>query len=129
MEPLAFDHLVQALSQQCATRPDCRKGKNTQYAINDAALGAFAVFFTQSPSFLAYQRTMRQAKGRSHANSLFGMGEIPCDHQIRTRLDPIDPAQLFPVFEGGYAALERSAPLGSFRTFAGPLRIAFDGTE
>ena len=129
MEPLAFDHLVQALYQQFASLPDCRKGKNTQYAIKDAALGAFAVFFTQSPSFLAYQRTMRQAKGRSNANSLFGMGEIPCDNQIRTLLDPIDPAQLFPVFDGVYAALERSEPLGSFRAFAGQLRIAFDGTE
>jgi hypothetical protein len=129
LEGLAFDHLVKALHDQLALLPDDRKGKNTQYAIKDAALGAFAVFFTQSPSFLAYQRTMRQAKGRSNANSLFGMGEIPCDNQIRTLLDPIDPAQLFPVFDGVYEALERSEPLGSFRTFAGQLLIAFDGTE
>lgn len=129
MEPWAFDHLVQALDQQCATRPDGRQGKNTPYAINEAALGAVAVFFTPSPAFLAYQRTMRQAKGRSHATSLLGMGEMPCDQQSRTLLDPIDPAQLLPVFEGVDAALERSAPLGSCRTCAGQLRIAFDGTE
>lgn len=43
-EALAFDHLVQALHEQLASLPDDRKGKNTQYAIKDAALGAFAVW-------------------------------------------------------------------------------------
>ena len=62
-EALAFDSLVQALHHQLAMLPDYRTGQNTQYAIKDAALGAFAVFFTQSPAFLAYQRTMKQAGG------------------------------------------------------------------
>ena len=96
-EALAFDDLVQALPHQFASLPDDRTGKKTQYAITAAALGAFAVFCTQSPSFLAYQRTMHPAKGRSNAESLFGMGDIPCDTQIRTLLDPVAPAQLFPV--------------------------------
>ena len=56
MEALAFDHLVQALHHHLATLPDDRKGKNTHYAIKDAALGACAVFFTQSPSFLPIRR-------------------------------------------------------------------------
>jgi hypothetical protein len=50
-ETLAFDHVVKRLHQQLAALPDYRKGKNTQYAIKDVALGACAVFFTQSPSF------------------------------------------------------------------------------
>jgi hypothetical protein len=105
---LACDALVQALHHQLAALPDDRKGKNTQYAITDAALGAFAVFCTRSPSFLAYQRTMKQAKGHSNADSLFGMADIPCDTQIRTLLDPVAPAQLFPVFEEVYEALDRA---------------------
>ena len=105
------------------------KGKNTRYAINDAALGAFAVFFTQSPSFLAYQRTMQHAKGRSNAESLLRMGAIPCDNQIRTWLDPVAPAQLFPVFAEVYAALDGAGHLASWRGFADQLLIALDGTE
>ena len=128
-EAWAFDDLVQALPQPLAALPDDRKGKNTRYAIKDAALGAFAVFFTQSPSFLASQRTMQQAKGRSNADSLFGMADIPCDNQIRTLLDPVAPAQLFPVCEGVYAALERAGYVSAFRPFAGQLLIALDGTE
>jgi hypothetical protein len=44
---------------------------------------------------------MHQAKGRSNADSFFGMAAIPCDHQSRTLLDPVAPAQLVPVFEEG----------------------------
>jgi hypothetical protein len=128
-EALAFDDLVQALHHQLAALPDYRRGQHTQYAIKDAALGAFAVFFTQSPSFLAYQRTMQQAKGRSNADSLFGLTDIPCDNQIRTLLDPVAPARLFPVFEGVYVALERAGHVSALRSFAGQLLMALDGTE
>lgn len=128
-EGLAFDRLVQALHQTLDALPDSRKGKNTQYSIKDAALGAFAVFFTQSPSFLAYQRTMKQAKGQSNAESLFGIADIPCDNQIRTLLDPMAPAQLFPVFDVVYESLERAGQFAAFRAFAGQLLIALDGTE
>jgi Transposase DDE domain len=124
-----FDDLVKALHHQLAMLPDYRTGQNTQYAIKDAALGAFAVFFTQSPSFLAYQRTMQQAKGRSNAESLFRIEAMPCDNQIRTLLDPVAPARLFPVFEGVYKALERAGHVSAFRSLAGQLLIALDGTE
>jgi len=126
---LAFDSLVKELHRVLDALPDYRKGKNTQYSIKDAALGAFAVFFTQSPSFLAYQRTMQQAKGRSNAESLFGVEQIPCDNQIRTLLDPLEPAQLFPVFHGVYQALDRCGELAAFRALAGQLLIALDGTQ
>ena len=128
-ERFAFDRLVQALHQGLDSLPDYRKGKNTQYSIKDAALGAFAVFFTQSPSFLASQRTLQQAKGRSNAASLFGSAQIPCDNQIRTLLDPVEPAQLFPIFHVVYQALERAGKVSAFRTFADQLLIALDGTE
>jgi hypothetical protein len=129
LEVLAFDHLVKALHEQLALLPDYRKGKNTQYAIKDAALGAFAVFFTQSPSFLAYQRTMLQTKGRSNAQSLFGMVDNPCDNQIRTLLDPVAPDQLCPVFAVVYDAMEEAGYLSSWRVFRDQVLIALDGTE
>ena len=128
-DPLAFDQLVKALHRQLACLPDYRKGKNTQYAIKDAALGAFAVFFTQSPSFLAYQRTMQQAKGRSNAESLFGIVDMPCDNQIRRLLDPVAPAQLCPLFAVVYDALDGAGHLSRWRVFADQLLIALDGTD
>ena len=54
---------------------------------------------------------------------------MPCDNQIRTLLDPVAPAQLFPVFDGVYKALERAGHVSAFRSFAGQLLMALDGTE
>ena len=72
---------------------------------------------------------MRQATGRSNAESLFGMAAVPWDNQSRRLLDPVAPAQLFPVFAEAYAALERAGQVSALRAFAGQLLIALDGTE
>jgi len=97
-----FRDFLRAVRAATATFPDLRKGKNKQYTVQDAALGAFAVFFTQSPSFLAYQRDMAKRQGQSNAHTLFGLTEIPCDNQIRTLLDPVPPELLGPVFDHGF---------------------------
>jgi hypothetical protein len=124
---LAFDDLVEKLHRVLNGLPDHRTGQNTIYSLKDAALSAFSVFFTQSPSFLAHQRTMQQSKGRSNAESLFGVERIPCDNHIRSLLDPIVPDYLFPVFEQVFGDLEAAEELDTFRSLNGNLHIALDG--
>lgn len=97
--------------------------------MEDVALSAFSVFFTQTPSFLAYQRMMEGRKGKSNAQSLFGVHQIPSDNHIRDLLDPVKPDEVFPVFEEILQVLEHHGQLEGFRAFADTLLIAFDGTE
>jgi hypothetical protein len=78
---------------------DKRLGKNKSYDLKDAALSAFSVFFTQNPSFLAYQNLMSGVRGKNNAQSLFGVHKIPCDNQIRKLLDGVKPQEIYPVFE------------------------------
>ena len=97
--PLGFEVLKDILHRQTAQWPDHRKeSPNTRYAIQDAALGAFGIFFTQSPSFLEYQRRLQPPKGHNNAQTLFGVEQIPCDNQLRTLLAPLAPSHLAPVF-------------------------------
>ena len=128
-ETLAFDDLIEEFHRVLDGLPDHRTSQNTTYSIKDAALGAFSAFFTQSPSFLAHQRTMKRTKGRSNAESLFGIEKVPCDNQIRQLLDPIAPGYLFPTFELIFDELEATGHLDAFRTFDDNLLIAFDGTQ
>jgi hypothetical protein len=93
-KPLSFAQLLAILTTTFMELPEHRTGQNTRYSLCDAALGAFGVFFTQSPSFLAYQRDMQRHKGRNNAPSLFGVAQIPSDPQIRNLLDPIAPMHL-----------------------------------
>jgi hypothetical protein len=124
-----FTDFLRALRAATATFPDIRKGKNKHYTVCDAALGAFAVFFTQSPSFLAYQRDMTKRKGQSNAHTLFGLTEIPCDNQIRTLLDPVPPALLEPVFAHGLTTLVERQQVAAFRSWQKRLLVVLDGTQ
>jgi len=128
-ETLAFDDLIEEFHRVLDGLPDYRTGQNTTYSIKDAALAAFSVFFTQAPSFLAHQRTMKRAKGRSNAESIFGIEKVPCDNQIRQLLDPIAPSYLFPMFELTFNTLEATGQLDAFRIFDNNLLFAFDGTQ
>ena len=128
--PLSFDDLQSILHQRIDQLPDHRKeGPNTQYRIRDAAIGAFGIFFTQSPSFLDYQRTLQQNKGQNNAHTLLGVEQIPCDNQVRTLLDPITPSYLDPVFVEVFERLEQHRMLTHFRTLGGHLLVALDGTN
>ena len=69
---LSFDRLRSIVVATVTHLPDYRTRPNTVYEIADAALGAFAVFFMQSPSFLAHQRDMQRVRGQNNARSLFG---------------------------------------------------------
>ncbi|MBP6807846.1 MAG: ISNCY family transposase [Chromatiaceae bacterium] len=114
-----FDHLL-----------DVRKGGNNQrYTVADAALSAFAVFFTQSPSFLDYPVRMQKERGRNNATSLFGVHKIPCDQQSRNLLDPVPPEELAPLLMNIVDGLYRLGALETHRTLAGGFTVALDGTE
>jgi hypothetical protein len=128
-KPSAFTQFMQAFRATVATFPDKRTGKNTQYSLVDAALGAFAVFFTQSPSFLAYQRDMQARKGQNNAHTLFGLSEIPSDNQIRALLDPVSPELMVPLFHHGLATLDQTQQLAAFRSWQNRLLVVLDGTQ
>jgi hypothetical protein len=121
--------LVSDLRQLVAQFPDKRTGKNTIYRMEDVAMGAFSVFFTQSPSFLAHQTTMTENKGKSNALTLFGIHNIPTDNHIRDLLDSVPPKQVFPMFEQVFTQLNDLGHLHAFRAFDDQLLIALDGVQ
>jgi hypothetical protein len=128
--PLGFDALKGILHRRIAHLPDHRKeSPNTHYAIHDAALAAFGLFFTQAPSFLEYQRRLQQSTGRNNAHTLLDMEQLPCDNQVRTLLDPIAPSHLDAVFIEVFQCLEQHRMLAHFRVLGEQLCVALDGTN
>jgi len=121
--------MIERLEQACGKFPDLRTGKNSIYDLPDVGMSAFSVFFIQSPSFLAHQRDMKLRKGRSNAESLFRLGDIPSDNQIRNLLDPVNPEYLQPVYRQTFLALEQTEILNKRRSYANQLLVAIDGTE
>src|ERR1051325_1072964 len=124
-----LDRLIGAVRRCCEGFPDPRTGHNGSYTMADFGVGAFSVFFAQSPSFLAHQRQLAAGHGRSNAHTLFGMSRIPGDSHIRRMLDPVAPDHLFPVVDEVIADLERSGGLAAFQRLGSRVLIALDGTE
>jgi len=128
-QSLSFAKLNHLLQTVLEGLPEHRTGKNITYRLRDAALGAFSVFFMQSPSFLAYQEHMQRHAGHNNATSLFGLKTIPSDNQIRNLLDPLPAKQLFPVFAEVATRLEDGGELQAFRHYRDQLLIILDGTQ
>ena len=95
----------------------------------DIGLSAFALFFMQSESFLAYQRGLEEGRKTSNCRTLFGMAAIPTDNHIRAMLDPVDPSHLQPAFDDVLETLRQRGGLAPFQRLGGRVPIALDGTE
>ena len=112
-----LETLLHGVRSTCAAFPDKRRGDVT-YSMADIGLSAFSLFFMQSESFVAHQRTLEDGRKTSNCQSLFGMTAIPTDNHIRAMLDPVHPSHLQPAFDqtldmlrrhGGCAASNGSA--------------------
>lgn len=121
---------MQRIGEAFSGFPDTRgKSNNQRYAVEDAALSAFSIFFTQSPSFLDSQVRMQKQQGKNNAASLFGVHQIPSDNQIRNLLDPVPQETLFPLMARISDELYRDGYLDRFRSINDTLLIALDGTD
>jgi hypothetical protein len=127
--PYSFDNLVGEFKWLIGTLPESRTGLNTTYSIADAALGAFSVFFMQSPSFLAHQARMQDTRGHNNAQSLFQITNIPSDNQIRNLLDPISPEQIAPMFDFVFNGLNSVGYFEHYRSINKTILIAIDGVN
>jgi hypothetical protein len=128
-EELKLSRMIKSLEQVFEGFPEHRTGKNSQYDLADAGMGAFSVFFTQSPSFLAHQRDMKLRKRHNNAEKLFELRSTPSDNQIRNLLDPVSPTHLNRFYRQAFQALEQAGVLKGYQSFAHQFLVAIDGTE
>ena len=114
-KPLRLKEIVTHLREAWVGLDDRRTGKNRQYRVSAAAMSAFGVFFMQSPSFLAQQKAMIKGKGQANIFSLFLVGHVPSDNQIRNLLDPVSPQQVAGEYEWIYGALKEGGQIEAMR--------------
>jgi hypothetical protein len=106
--------------------PDHRSG-SVEVSLADALLAAFALFALKAPSLLAFDQ--RRRHDQFNLKSLFGLKQIPCDTQMRTILDEVDPGQLRTSFTDVFRQLQRGKALEPFVFFQGQYLLALDGTS
>jgi hypothetical protein len=101
---------------------------NGQYDIPlaDCLMSGYAMFSLKDPSLLAFER--RRRAEQHNIENIFGVKKAPCDTQMRTRLDPIDPDSLRPVFNEVFRRSQRGKLLEDFVYMEDCLLVSGDGT-
>jgi hypothetical protein len=92
-------------------------------------MSGFAMMFFQDPSILAFQQRMQDSMHRNNLDTIFNVGTIPKDTQMRTILDAIDPEAIAPVFSDFLLTLQRGKPLAPYQFVDGMYLISMDGSE
>src|SRR5918912_1341709 len=121
---LSADALFHLVHRGFASVPDPRLD-NTEIALTDALMSAFAMFSLKAPSLLAFDK--ERAEGNLH--TIYGIERVPCDTYMRVILDPVSPKRLRPVFTSVFRQLQRGKALEPMVFLDGHYLLALDGTE
>lgn len=122
-KPLSADALSALVGGGLAQVPDPRR-PGSPIPLRDALMSAFALFSLKAPSLLAFD----QRRSDGNLRTLFGIGQIPSDTQMREILDEVDPERLRPVFGDVFRQLQRGKALERLVFSAGAYLLSLDGT-
>jgi hypothetical protein len=121
---LSADALFGLVRNGFALIPDYRLSE-TDIALADALMAAFAMFSLKAPSLLAFDK--ERVEGNLH--TIYGIARVPCDTHMREILDPVSPQWLRPVFKSVFRQLQRGKALEPMTFLDGHYLLALDGTE
>jgi hypothetical protein len=103
---LSADALFGLVQNGFAHIPDYRLSE-TDIALADALMAAFAMFSLKAPSLLAFDT--ERVEGNLH--TIYGIARVPCDTHMCEILDPVSPTWLRPVFKSVFRQLQRGKVL------------------
>jgi hypothetical protein len=123
---LSADALFHRLRLGFDRMPDSRTGEST-IPLGDALMSGFAMFSLKDPSLLAFDE--RRRNPNDNFRTIYGIGQVPSDTQMRAILDPIDPDLLRPLFGDVFRCLQRGKALEPFVYLDGCYLLSLDGTN
>ncbi len=126
---LRFRTLVETLGSAVDRIADSREEHKVTYRLQDCYRSAFAMFYVQDPSLLAFQRRVQQQIHRNNLTTQFGVDSIPSDSQLRDVLDAHDYAPLMGVYRQWFNRLQRSKQLERYQYFGDRYLITLDGSQ
>ncbi len=104
---------------------DRRAAELVKISLADVLMSAFAMFSLKDPSLLAFDKR-RQTEG--NLQQVYGLEQVPCDTQMRTTLDEVEPADLTALYTDVFRELQRGKVLEKFVFMEGCYLLSLDGT-
>jgi len=121
---LSADSLFALVRSGFERIPD-QRAENVKISLKDALMSGFAVFSLKDPSLLAFDERRRTD---SNLKSIYGLEKVPCDTQMRTTLDGVEPVGIRPVFGDVFRRLQREKRLDEFVFLGSSYLVSLDGT-
>ena len=106
--------------------PDPRR-YGQRFSLPDILMSGLAVFGLKFPSLLKFDEQRNEPRVRANLKSLYGVNQAPCDTQLRSIADRVDPAELRAPFIEINQRLYQQKFLEDFRYLGGFL-VSIDGT-
>src|SRR6266568_7361725 len=122
---LSKDAQLEVLRHGFELIPDTRRSGG-KIPLADVLMSGYAVFDLKDPSLLAFDD--RRCRDAANLERIYGIGQVACDTQMRTVLDPIDPELLRPIFRAVTAQLQRGKALRQLAFYEGCYLLSMDGT-
>ena len=122
---LSADALIATVRGAFEQVSDSRKGK-PGIPMADALMSAYAMFSLKDPSVLAFEKHWKEDE--SNLRSIYKIGTIPSDTQMRAILDPVSPEKLRPAHNDILRDLQRGKALEKMRYLEEGYLLLIDGT-
>jgi len=105
---------------------DHRIAELVKVSLPDTLMSAFAMFSLKDPSLLAFEQR-RETDG--NLKQVYDLKQVPCDTQMRTTLDEVEPSAVKPLFKDIFGELQQDKVLEKYVFLEGCYLLSLDGTE
>ena len=126
---LSFNALRRVLSDRFNQIDDLRQNAKVDYPLHDCLMSGFAMMFFQDPSLLCFQQRIQDLMERNNLGTVFNVGTIPKDTQMRQTLDLIESEAIAPVFSDFLLRLQRGKQLVQYQFIDDMYLISMDGSQ
>ena len=124
---LSMDGLYQVARDSFEYIQDQRRSTSITFSLADSLIAGLSVFTFKCESLLKFEDLGLDENLGRNLRALLKMTKIPSDTQLRDILDPVNPEELRPAFDGVLRAMQRGNELKEFM-FRGYYPIGLDGT-
>ena len=121
---LSADALFGLVRGEFERVPD-QRADNAAIALPDALMSGFAMFSLKDPSLLAFEA---RRSTDHNLSTIFKIGRVPCDTQMRTVLDDVELADLRRVYQRLHREVAARGELRRYVFLGDSYLVALDGT-
>jgi len=115
---LSAPGLLEAVRLRFGCISDPLAGK-TAFPLVNCLMSGLALFGLKYASLLQFAQSSADEKIRHNLKSLYGVGKVPSDTYLRTRLDEVSPERLQRAFKVCFSGVQRRNQLPLFEFLEG----------